>query len=206
MMDSFSIAQKMKWASNRKTTREEYTAYCLMGLFDVNMPLLYGEGMRAFYRLQEAILGRSSDHSILAFRPDLPQSLGPVETGESSLLTRAPCFFRDDVHSMHMPGLGSHATLSGTTLSVEMLICPVKGSKPPPDRYFGILDCSIDGDPFTRPAILLSTVRSGKSIFRRDPHSSFLRRLQMGSLTEASPITDHISDFTRRMFVLPTTG
>jgi hypothetical protein len=59
-----SIAQKMCWAANRTTTRIEDIAYCLMGLFDVNMPLLYGEGNKAFERLQEEIIKRSTDQTI----------------------------------------------------------------------------------------------------------------------------------------------
>jgi hypothetical protein len=62
-----SVAQKMSWASDRQTTRLEDTAYCLMGLFDVNMPLLYGEGKKAFYRLQLEIIRNSSDESIFAW-------------------------------------------------------------------------------------------------------------------------------------------
>jgi hypothetical protein len=54
----------MKWASHRETTRLEDTAYCLMGLFLVNMPLLYGEGHRAFTRLQEEIIQRTDDQSL----------------------------------------------------------------------------------------------------------------------------------------------
>jgi hypothetical protein len=50
-VDSFSIAQRMSWASNRQTTRTEDMAYCLLGIFGINMPLLYGEGSRAFIRL-----------------------------------------------------------------------------------------------------------------------------------------------------------
>ena len=46
-----SVAQKFSWASSRKTTRVEDVAYSLMGIFDVNMPLLYGEGNKAFMRL-----------------------------------------------------------------------------------------------------------------------------------------------------------
>jgi hypothetical protein len=38
------IAQKMSWVSQRETTRVEDMAYCMMGLFGVNMPPLYGEG------------------------------------------------------------------------------------------------------------------------------------------------------------------
>ena len=44
----YSIAQRMSWASRRVTTRDEDIAYCLLGIFDVNMPLLYGEGEKAF--------------------------------------------------------------------------------------------------------------------------------------------------------------
>lgn len=38
----------MSWAANRSTTRPEDVAYCLLGLFDTTMPLLYDEGERAF--------------------------------------------------------------------------------------------------------------------------------------------------------------
>jgi hypothetical protein len=62
-----SVAQKMSWASRRETTRVEDQAYCLMGLFGVNMPPLYGEGQKAFLRLQLTILGMSDDESIFAW-------------------------------------------------------------------------------------------------------------------------------------------
>ena len=61
-----NIAVRMSWASERVTTRGEDMAYCLLGIFEVNMPLLYGEGTKAFDRLQEEILKRSYDHSLLA--------------------------------------------------------------------------------------------------------------------------------------------
>ena len=62
-----SVAQKMSWASKRKTARKEDLAYCLLGLFNINMPLLYGEGERAFTRLQHEIIRHSSDESIFAW-------------------------------------------------------------------------------------------------------------------------------------------
>tara|TARA_R110002060_G_scaffold66074_3_gene74962 strand:- start:422 stop:1222 length:801 start_codon:yes stop_codon:yes gene_type:complete len=52
---TFGIEQKMTWASNRNTTREEDQAYCLLGIFDVHLPLIYGEGKRAFRRLEREI-------------------------------------------------------------------------------------------------------------------------------------------------------
>lgn len=61
------VAQRMSWASRRVTTRVEDRAYSLLGIFDINMPLLYGEGPRAFRRLQEEIIRTSNDASIFCF-------------------------------------------------------------------------------------------------------------------------------------------
>ena len=66
-MEEFSIAQKMCWASKRVTTRIEDIAYCLLGIFGVHMPMLYGEGDYAFVRLQEEIMRNTADHSIFAW-------------------------------------------------------------------------------------------------------------------------------------------
>ena len=66
-LEHASVAQKMSWASKRKTTRVEDIAYCLMGIFGINMPMLYGEGERAFIRLQEEIIKVSDDHSLFAW-------------------------------------------------------------------------------------------------------------------------------------------
>ncbi|KAI1203314.1 heterokaryon incompatibility protein-domain-containing protein [Nemania serpens] len=63
-----SVAQRMSWAANRKTTRIEDMAYCLLGIFDIYMPMLYGEGEKAFIRLQEEIMKSIGDHSLFAWR------------------------------------------------------------------------------------------------------------------------------------------
>lgn len=67
LVASYSVAQRMSWASHRTATRTEDIAYSLMGLFDVNMPTLYGEGPRAFIRLQEEILHYSDDETIFVW-------------------------------------------------------------------------------------------------------------------------------------------
>ncbi|KAL6690334.1 putative ankyrin repeat-containing protein [Trichoderma pleuroticola] len=67
-LETATVAQRMSWASQRKTTRVEDRAYCLMGIFGINMPLLYGEGERAFIRLQEEIMRISNDHSIFCWK------------------------------------------------------------------------------------------------------------------------------------------
>ncbi|CAI4214683.1 unnamed protein product [Parascedosporium putredinis] len=67
--DLCTVAERMSWASKRETQRIEDRAYSLLGIFNVNMPLLYGEGQSAFIRLQEEILRRSEDLSLLAWYP-----------------------------------------------------------------------------------------------------------------------------------------
>ncbi|KAI6156134.1 heterokaryon incompatibility protein-domain-containing protein, partial [Pisolithus thermaeus] len=62
-----SVARIMSWAARRKTTRVEDRACSLMGLFEVNMPMVYGEGKKAFQRLQLEIIRTSGDHSIFAW-------------------------------------------------------------------------------------------------------------------------------------------
>ncbi|KAJ4142059.1 hypothetical protein NW754_014849 [Fusarium falciforme] len=74
-LDKCCAAQKLSWAATRETTRVEDRAYSLMGLFNVNMPLLYGEGDKAFYRLQMEILQSSSDQSIFAWKHDIKKGL-----------------------------------------------------------------------------------------------------------------------------------
>lgn len=66
-LEDVSVAERMSWLSHRSTTRIEDMAYCVMGLFGINMPLLYGEGEGAFQRLQEEIIRASNDESIFAW-------------------------------------------------------------------------------------------------------------------------------------------
>ncbi|KAK3374669.1 HET-domain-containing protein [Podospora didyma] len=74
-LTTVSVAQRMSWASSRQTTREEDMAYCLLGIFDVQIPLLYGEGgPKAFLRLQEEIVKELNDLSLFAWRWNNPDT------------------------------------------------------------------------------------------------------------------------------------
>ncbi|KAI6261326.1 hypothetical protein MCOR19_002361 [Pyricularia oryzae] len=68
----YTVAQRMSWASGRRTKRPEDRAYSLMGLFDISMPPVYGEQDRAFQRLQEEVIRTNPDMSILAWHPVSP--------------------------------------------------------------------------------------------------------------------------------------
>lgn len=56
-LSDFGVEERLAWTGNRQTTRDEDAAYCLLGIFDVQMPLTYGEGRaKAFKRLKKKIL------------------------------------------------------------------------------------------------------------------------------------------------------
>lgn len=74
-LHSVKIATKMRWAAGRQTTREEDMAYSLLGLFDVQMSMLYGEGKtKAFVRLQKKLLKETSDQTIFAWTDHIEHS------------------------------------------------------------------------------------------------------------------------------------
>jgi Heterokaryon incompatibility protein (HET) len=55
-LSDFSVTERMLWTEKRETTRKEDKAYSLLGIFNVYMPLIYGEGREnAFKRLREEI-------------------------------------------------------------------------------------------------------------------------------------------------------
>ncbi|TBU31088.1 HET-domain-containing protein [Dichomitus squalens] len=128
-LSSVSIAARMSWAAKRKTTRPEDEAYCLMGIFRINMPTLYGEGRQAFQRLQEEIMRRSTDTTLFAWGtpserlPDLLWNLqddlsmvhGHIEG--SCLFASGPSAFRssaDVVFTPHLQNTSARWRLSKT--------------------------------------------------------------------------------------------
>jgi hypothetical protein len=55
-LHELSVEERMAWGRKRKTKRKEDAAYSLLGIFDVHMPLIYGEGKKkAFARLEKEI-------------------------------------------------------------------------------------------------------------------------------------------------------
>ncbi|KAI0692862.1 heterokaryon incompatibility protein-domain-containing protein [Cerioporus squamosus] len=97
-LSDYSIAQRMSWAADRQTTRLEDEAYSLLGIFDLHMPTLYGEGRNAFQRLQEEILRRNQDTTLFAWgefweMEDLPDHRSDSDT-RSRLFASSPTDFR----------------------------------------------------------------------------------------------------------------
>ena len=114
-IESATVARRMSWAAQRKTTRVEDEAYCLLGLFGVNMPLLYGEGSKAFLRLQEEIIKQSDDLSIFAW------NLGSPHDASTGILAPGTYCFegcRDVVPASWQPKNPFAITNLGLELSV----------------------------------------------------------------------------------------
>lgn len=122
-LGTFNVAERMSWAAGRRTTRIEDVAYSLLGLFDINMPLLYGEGTRAFVRLQEQIIEMHEDYTIFAWTGD-PKS--------SSMLAPSPdCF--SERGQPYYDGMWTYAQLSPTLVDGDSKTTPgIGGTGSPP--------------------------------------------------------------------------
>ncbi|KAE8323706.1 heterokaryon incompatibility protein-domain-containing protein [Aspergillus sergii] len=156
-----SIAARMSWASSRETTRPEDMAYCLFGLFDVNMPLIYGEGQKAFLRLQEEIIKRYNDHSILAW--NIQNKLGSANkhddsVSRSGILALSPAAFSGCGSIISFP-IGS-SPFSVTNQGVQIRL-PISNG----DEGYALLECQHRNDPTTLLAIPVRQLR--KSFYVR---------------------------------------
>ncbi|KAF2441844.1 HET-domain-containing protein, partial [Karstenula rhodostoma CBS 690.94] len=115
-VEEFCVAQKMAWAARRQTTREEDTAYCLFGLFQINAPLLYGEGgVRAFERLQEEIIKKTNDLTIFAW-----MNPGPRMSGITSVLAPHPRYFSRSQHIRPQNPIGSNPEFKVTNKGLKI--------------------------------------------------------------------------------------
>ncbi|KAI1503896.1 heterokaryon incompatibility protein-domain-containing protein [Biscogniauxia marginata] len=135
-----SIALRMSWAASRKTTRVEDTAYCLFGLFNINMPLLYGEGAKAFQRLQQEIMKVSTDQSIFAWEWATDLTL---LQGEVSFIAPSPSCFAKSADFVQLEDrfrsiAASTFTLTNTGLTLRLSI----HNMPRTGLAFALLECS----------------------------------------------------------------
>ncbi|KAI1149190.1 heterokaryon incompatibility protein-domain-containing protein [Nemania diffusa] len=117
----FSVATRFSWASKRSCTRPEDIAYSLMGLFGVYMPLLYGEGEKAFFRLQEEIVKSIDDQSIFSWAVSNEDS----RCGKpSSIFARSPADFATAANIYPFAELQTppYFTSRGLSISLPLVI------------------------------------------------------------------------------------
>jgi hypothetical protein len=172
-IDRVVVAERMSWAADRVTTRKEDLAYCLLGIFDVNMPLLYGEGRKAFSRLQVAIMEATDDLSVMAWDYGLNASY--LQRYRMDCLAQEPSDFRDchfldycfaiplvaAASHYSMTNLGVHITLpvidiphTGGTALLAALTCTDRRAKnmTGSSRYhIAIVLCHSDGGHTNAP-------------------------------------------------------
>jgi hypothetical protein len=182
---ALGIARRMSWAAERQTTRLEDIAYCLMGLFDVSMPLLYGEGKKAFTRLQEEILKDSDDHSLFAWRAG-----ASYNEENRGILAESPAEFagsRDIIpfrdwrysapYSMTNKGLSIRLsleecveTVANKKIYIAGLNCRFGENQ---TNRVGIYVMCLEGDQYAkiRPGIIVTTKKS-----MYDPEAIFIRK------------------------------
>ncbi|KAF9878691.1 hypothetical protein CkaCkLH20_03591 [Colletotrichum karsti] len=134
-ISSASVAERMSWLSCRRTSRIEDMAYCMLGIFDISMPLLYGEGSRAFTRLQEEILKVSTDESLFCWSwnendpPCWPSMLAPYPKNFRNAMPRSI-------------DLGADGKLSISEVSEEYQ--PKNGQALISVKYSGVNHCDLN--------------------------------------------------------------
>ncbi|KAK3392882.1 hypothetical protein B0H63DRAFT_456764 [Podospora didyma] len=191
-----SIARRMSWAANRQTSRVEDMAYSLMGIFGVNMAPLYGEGENAFLRLQEEIIKRSDDQTILAWgtlgqtdstpTPHYAQHLDhefdhEEMAGTTGILAKSPRDFAGMdrvVPSSASPetvdGIRDVTNLMATSfamtnkgLNIKLGLLQVGYGHATHQRvYLGVLQCHREEDPSGRLGILLTETETPNVLLR----------------------------------------
>ncbi|KAH0438169.1 ankyrin repeat-containing protein [Colletotrichum camelliae] len=159
-----SIARRMSWAATRETRRLEDIAYCLFGLFDVHMPLLYGEGSRAFIRLQEEILRQSNDYSLFAWDASkVDESIAHI-----GVLASHPILFKNSGGIESYPAAGP---ISISNLGIHARLSFKKG---PMGKILVHLPCGFVGDVDSVVVLALNQFQAEPIIILNRARSNFL--------------------------------
>ncbi|KAH6664080.1 HET domain protein [Halenospora varia] len=158
LLYNIPVARRMSWAARRQTTRLEDIAYSLLGIFDVNMPMLYGEGEKAFIRLQAEIAKEMNDLTLFAWKSNesTPQDY-------RGILARSPAEFADagSVIPVTDHRFADEFTLTNKGLRITAELA--QGSR---DNYVLSLNCYPRGAPEQKIGIYLK--HYGASVYARD--------------------------------------
>ncbi|KAK1755261.1 HET-domain-containing protein [Echria macrotheca] len=150
-------ARKLSWAARRQTTRIEDIAYCLLGLFDIQMPLLYGEGEKSFIRLQEEIIKVSDDQSLFAW--------SNADANEQSLFAPSPDRFQNAGKIVRWKIMGGNEPWALTNYGLRMWL-PLIRNRAGEDHahHMAVLACRYEDD-FTGPIGLLLRATDDPTVF-----------------------------------------
>lgn len=183
---SCSVAKRMSWAAKRETTRKEDEACCLMGLFDVNMPMLYGEGAKAFIKLQEEIMKETDDETLFAWIDNdaSPDSL-------HGLLAKRPAHFADSRHIVPFHTSDARHTFAKTNRGIKITLPAVKRC--------GLWEVTLNSSnqPFAPLSIFLKEVSNdlsnrGRAIHAARIHVNTWHHFEENHLQAASMVSFYI--------------
>lgn len=166
LLPTIPVGRRMSWAAARKTTRVEDIAYCLLGIFGVNMPMIYGENKNAFLRLQEEIAKSTNDLTLFAWTSQDGSGIDRRPTHQSQhgkdlrgILAQSPAEFvgcgrlkilRDRI----APAKDFAMTNNGLRIETTL------GSSPDKEYVFA-LDCVDEDSRLKRLGIYLMKTESG---------------------------------------------
>jgi hypothetical protein len=181
---STSVAKRMAMAAGRQVTRAEDMAYCLLGLFDVSMPLLYGEGgPKAFERLQEEIIKRHLDQSFLLW-------LAPAEHLGSKkdlpLFAQSPAAFAGCKDVLTTGETVAPFTLNNQGLQLRAPVYQVLGRR---NKFVAVLACAQGMGSTERLGLPMRAIERTGRLLIREAASEFI------TVPEAILVTAQIRDF-----------
>ena len=185
-LSDICIARKMSWASSRMTTRIEDEAYCLLGLFGVNIPLIYGEGKRAFRRLQEEIIRSTNDQSILAWVVSSEKWDDFTHWTGDRILAADTSYFADcgNLVRYYSSKTRPHS-LSSIGLEMTAPIMQIPGEGDEHTYHAIVLDCRREDD-FRGPIALKVRLRKGDVNFEALTGSNRIGRIDL-KMAETAP-------------------
>ena len=135
-----TAAQRISWAASRETARAEDRGYSLMGLLDINMPLLYGEGTKAFMRLQVELMKEKYDHTLLAWGLSPRPLISPMATTLYALSPEG--FLGDGYNEIQATEPGGHCFPTNLGIHIDIRVIQL-GSVGRESYAAAILDCKM---------------------------------------------------------------
>ncbi|KAF9762898.1 hypothetical protein IL306_003291 [Fusarium sp. DS 682] len=185
-----SVAQRMSWASKRTTKREEDIAYCLLGIFNVTMPMIYGEGHKAFERLQLKIMEQTTDDSVLAWGVKVQGTEFATQTGTTEDNTSAGIFASSPADFAKcgriVPRTVDSTCTSTFSVSGGYIRTSLKIQSSENGILYGLLNCGLEGNTEGVIAIPLHCTSTFPTF------SDYIRPQGYGPILLCKPQIEHV--------------
>ncbi|KAG1740546.1 heterokaryon incompatibility protein-domain-containing protein [Suillus paluster] len=186
---TLSIAERMSWAAGRVTYKKEDRAYSLMGLFDIHMPIIYGEGEKAFRRLQLEIMKSSDDQTIFAWHlslahPSNVRNRGSLAPSPDAFSCASPHPIVNIDHSHFVKCLLLTDLRRGYSISNDGLHITLPMKKGGGDAWLAVLRCKGEDQEFPY-GIYLKQIAGSDEFLRTSPTK--LRKLESEDLKGLTP-------------------